>query len=280
MAQSAIQNPKSKIILGASTFCLLFLPWREAVDALLAQGFQAIELFGDAPQGHFTQLAPGDRKALRLLSSQCDLSVHAPGFELNLASANPGSRDEAVRQYREAVYLAAEIGASRLVLHEGHLSYWKLDRRTARQAAVVGLSQVLYIARQVGVTVALENTNYGKFAMYNTWQEWVALADELTDPTLRLTLDVGHATLAGWDIPALIRALSGQIAQIHVHDTGGQADDHLLPGQGVVDWPGIGQALRETGCSAPLILESGPLASAEEVKVGKKWLEEWLRLIP
>jgi sugar phosphate isomerase/epimerase len=262
--------------VGASTFCLLFEPWREACDALLGLGFTAIELFGDAPQGHFTQLNPGDRRALKELSQQCELSLHAPAYELNVASANPCTRDEAGRQYREAVYLAHDIGASRLVLHEGHMSYWKLDRQAARQAAVETLRQVLPVARQSGVTIALENTNFGKFAMYDTWEEWAALAGELAEPSLRLTLDTGHAGMAGWDMPALLRSLASQIAQIHVHDTSGKADDHLMPGEGVIDWLGLRQALRETACQATLILESGPLASAEEVARGKRWMEEWL----
>jgi len=269
-------NPTSPLRLGASTFCLLFEPWQKAVDTLLAQGFRAIELFGEAPQGHVTQLTPSDRRALRALSRTCDLSYHAPTFELNVASSNPSSRAEAVRQYREAVYLVAEVDASRLVLHEGNMSYWKLDRRAAREAALESLTEVVGLARQIGVTVVLENTNYGKFAMYDTWQEWVGLADTLGAPGIRFTLDTGHACLAGWDTPALIRALAGRIAQIHVHDSGGKADDHLLPGQGVIDWPALALALRESGCAATLILESGPLASVQELTAGKMWLEQWL----
>jgi sugar phosphate isomerase/epimerase len=268
----------SPLQLGASTFCLLGQPMRQAVQSLLDLGFGAIELFGDAPQAHYTQLNPGDRRFLRAASARCELSLHAPVFEVNLACANPCSQEEAVRQYREAVYLAAEIGASRLVVHEGHMSYWKLDRRAALQAARQGLVDVLSLARQMGVTLALENTNFGKFAMYETWREWADIAASLApaaDAGLRLTLDVGHATLAGWDLPALLRELAPRIAQLHVHDTSGTADDHLAPGEGVVDWPGLRQALADSGCNAPLILEHGPVDSANELRTARTWLAQW-----
>ena len=273
-------NPTSPLPLGASTFCLLFEPWQKAVDTLLAQGFRAIELFGEAPQGHVTQLTPSDRRALRALSRTCDLSYHAPTFELNVASSNPSSRAEAVRQYREAVYLVAEVDASRLVLHEGNMSYWKLDRRAAREAALESLTEVVGLARQIGVTVVLENTNYGKFAMYDTWQEWLVMADKLgggDDASVALVLDVGHARLAGWDLEELTRSIGGRLAQIHVHDNMGSADDHLMPGLGVVDWAGLRRGLAESGSKAALILESGPFRSAEDAAAGKQWLEDWAR---
>ena len=268
---STFQSP----VLGASTLCLLFLPWREAIKEILAQGFAAVELFCDAPQAHFTQLSAEDRRALKSFSSQCELSLHAPTFELNVASANPDARAEAVRQYCQAVRLAAAVGARRVVVHEGHMSYWKLDRRAARQAAVDGLSQVVALAKQEGVTIALENTNYGKFAMYETWQEWISIATDLHDPALRLTLDTGHRQIAGCDIAAVIRALGAQIAQIHISDNKGTADDHLLPGSGVVNWQAITRAVGETGCRATWILESGPFSSVEELRVGKERMEQY-----
>ncbi len=265
--------------IGASTFCLLDRPVRRAVDALLELGFEAIELFGDSPQAHYTQLDPGDRRFLRNASAHCELSLHAPVFEVNVASANPCSQAEAARQYREAVYLAEEIGAARVVVHEGHMSYWKLDRKAALAAARQGLSEVLSLAHQVGVTVAVENTNFGKLAMYQTWQEWANLAASLAPAggaAPRLTLDLGHATLAGWDLPTVIRGLGPRIVQLHVHDTSGSADDHLAPGDGVVDWPGIRGALSETGSTASLLLEHGPVDSPDQLRTAKSWLGSWL----
>jgi sugar phosphate isomerase/epimerase len=267
---------QSSIPIGASTFCLLFLPWREAVEQILAEGFSAAELFGDAPQAHFTQLDASDRRVLKSVASRCDLSLHAPTFELNIASANPGAQAEAVRQYQQAVRLGAEIGATLLVVHEGHMSYWRLDRQAAQHAAIDGLGKVVTLAKQEGVTIALENTNFGKFAMYETWQEWIGIAADLNEPTLRLTLDTGHAQIAGWDIAAVIRALAAQIAQIHISDNKGAADDHLLPGEGVVNWQAIAQAVRETGCGATWILESGPFASVADLRTGKARMEQLL----
>lgn len=264
--------------IGASTYCLLGWQWQDAVNALVGQGFAAVELFGDAPQAHFTQLDSADRRRLHAISSACELSVHAPTYELNVGSANPCNREEAIRQYREALYLAAEIGARRLVVHEGHVSYWKLDRSVARSDAMEGLRELAKLARQVGVTLGLENTNYGKFAMYNTWHEWVAMADSLAgigDRSVGLVLDVGHGHLAGWDLEELTRSIGAKLIQIHLHDNLGSADDHLMPGKGVLNWAALRRGLAESGSKATLILESGPFISAEETAAGRTWLETW-----
>lgn len=264
-----------KLILGASTYCLLFQPWQEAVAALLATGFRTIELFADAPQAHVSLLSPEDRQALRILAGRYALSLHAPTFDLNIASVNPGSRREAVRQYEEVLGLAQEIGATQVVVHEGYNSYWKLDRTAAWGWSVEGLQLVWEIAKKRGVSVALENTNVGKFAMYNAWQEWMDLANQIS-PEMPLVLDIGHALLAHWDIPTVIRALGRRIVQVHIHDNGGEIDDHLLPGEGIADWPEIGKALQEAGGSVTLILEGGPLASAAELGKAWGWLRRWV----
>lgn len=264
-----------KPILGASTYCLLFQPWQEAVAALLATGFQAIELFADAPQAHVSRLSSEDRQALRILAGRCALSLHAPTYDLNIASVNPGSRKEAVRQYEEVLGLAQEIGATWVVVHEGHNSYWKLDRAAAWGWSVEGLQLVWESAKKRGVSVALENTNAGKFAIYDAWQEWMGLANQIS-PEMPLVLDIGHALLARWDIPAVIRALGRRIVQVHIHDNDGETDDHLLPGEGIADWPEIKQALQEVGGAVTLILEGGPLASAAELSKAWGWLQQWV----
>ena len=69
----------NKTVFGASTFCLLFEPWRQAAEAIL-DGIRRLELFGDAPQAHYTQLNPGDRRALKALSSRCELVATCAGL--------------------------------------------------------------------------------------------------------------------------------------------------------------------------------------------------------
>ena len=55
--------------------------------------------------------------------------------------------------------------------------------------------------------------------------------------TVGVCLDVGHMNLPG--MPPLREAfevLGSRIAELHLHDNGGQRDEHCWPGEGTLDW--------------------------------------------
>ena len=150
------------------------------------------------------------------------------------------------------------------------MSYWKLDRAAARQAAVTGLREVVAIARQVGVTVGLENTNFGKFAHVRHLagmgghrrrpgrsRRPGASAGPGHRPCPTGRVGHGRSSFVPWR-PASRRCTSTTRAA--------PATTTWTPAADPIDWAAIGRALAESGCTATLILESGPFESAEELR--------------
>ena len=53
-------------------------------------------------------------------------------------------------------------------------------------------------------------------------------------------LDIGHTTLVGFEPEDCIRELGGEyLYSLHVHDNNYTMDDHLLPGQGMINWDNV-----------------------------------------
>lgn len=70
------------------------------------------------------------------------------------------------------------------------------------------------------------------------------------------TLDLRHAQLLSGDPVQFFHALGPErIRAAHVHDNDGTADDHLPPGQGMIDWRAFLFAYLRHGCGFPLFLE-------------------------
>ena len=66
--------------------------------------------------------------------------------------------------------------------------------------------------------------------------------------------------------------LGDRIVSMHVHDNHGTKDEHLWPGDGTIDWPGVREALARLKTPPAAVLEIGhslgdaPGAIAERVE--------------
>jgi sugar phosphate isomerase/epimerase len=66
-----------------------------------------------------------------------------------------------------------------------------------------------------------------------------------------MCVDSGHTHEAEsfWVPPPeeMIRILGKDVTILHLHDNNGHYDDHLLPGQGNINWPAVFESLEDIG---------------------------------
>jgi sugar phosphate isomerase/epimerase len=77
---------------------------------------------------------------------------------------------------------------------------------------------------------------------------------ETEEEHIAACFDTGHAAITG-NLPLVLRELSGHITIVHAHDNHGGGDDHLLPGEGGIDWPKLIHELLTSGFQGPFIIE-------------------------
>jgi sugar phosphate isomerase/epimerase len=117
------------------------------------------------------------------------------------------------------------------------------------------LRQIIDKATKSNITICLENLSEDCKDLDKVFK---AL------PQLYLTLDVGHAQLLRPKTTALglIAAYADRIRHLHLHDNigGNSVDDdlHLPPGEGIVDFKGIFEALKGIGYTGTATLELKP----------------------
>lgn len=180
-------------------------------------------------------------------------SVHAPVWELNLASARFGIISEySFEIYKQCLEWSAFIGAKHVVIHPSLYSTPLFLRRESQQVAKENLKRLGETAQKLGIDMAVENIGLGSLALFNQ-EEFVRLFEEI--PTIKALVDVGHAHINGWDTPSLIRELGTRLCAVHLHDNDGNDDMHLPVGHGNIDWTPIWEALRAAHHPYRAILE-------------------------
>ena len=142
---------------------------------------------------------------------------------------------------REEIDFACSIGAGTLVVHPICLGLVRhgdeIDVDEVRRAAA-------YAAR-LGVRLALENVANSIWALDRVLDK---VGNDPERTNLGICIDIGHAFLSNDADPEPIRGYLNryreQVLHPHLHDNRGETDAHLIPGEEIIDWPGVLRSLR------------------------------------
>jgi sugar phosphate isomerase/epimerase len=243
------------LTIGACTYSWLWdAPLTEAVRRIAAMGFRYFELMSHFPHCWPRGWSTSDRRAFRQLVESLGLrisSVNPTFLDINIASPNPGIRDEAVRQLRETIQLAHEIGAGIVVAPAGrkHMllapdqSYlWGLVREA--------LEDLLVDCERLGVTFGLENA----YNVIPSAPLLVQMCRELSHPKLRLVYDVANATMVESPLDGL-EMVAPFLGLLHFSDTDEKVWGHGRIGTGAVDFAAVTEKVRMLGYDGPTIME-------------------------
>jgi deoxyribonuclease-4 len=244
------------LALGASTFSHLYsASLDEALAEITSLGFRWLELLTMPPH-----IWPGEHDrpawgALRRKISGYGLEVAAVGpmyFDLNLASTNPAVREVSTREITANIQLAAELGATRVLVIAGRRNplfpapldlTWELGRES--------LCTCLRAAAEHGVSLCLEPIPY---SFISTGAEARRMIDDIGSSWLGGLIDTAnsHAT-EGVESAAL--ALGEKLRHVQLSDTVKGQLRHDELGRGEIDFPAAIAALRATGYDGPFVFE-------------------------
>lgn len=239
---------------------------------LAADAALGAEIF---PEWQLTRYEETLQQALPWLQGRV-ITFHGPYWDIDPCFA-PQEPEFALflKYWRKTLDYAARLQARYVVYHlyNHHFAPW--ERQEKRRAAMRALDCVRTLAAEYGVLLAIENTETDPTGACNllTQQEYVELVT--TTPDCAAMIDVGHASCAGWDLTALVGALSDRIVGYHLHNNNGREDSHHRIGQGVLDMEQFARTARERTPDAVFTLEYNPRLeiAAEEVRADIAWLK-------
>ena len=224
------------------------------LDAMVSGGAQSIELF--AARHHFDYADRAEVKEIAkwFRSNQCRATLHQPIFDgrarggsdwskyvsptINLIDVEKTRRIDAMDEVKRALEAAEQIDVDSMVLHLGNANdTW--NERTL-DLSMTAVEHIKAFAHPLGVKTLVE-TLPNEVTTPEHLMEMLRIAHL---DTVGVCLDVGHMNLPG--MPGVARAfelLGSRIKQIHLHDNGGEKDEHCWPGEGTVDWKAVREGI-------------------------------------
>jgi len=245
---------------------------RDHLVEIGAFGFDRVELF--ATRTHFDYHNPAAVADLQqwLAAAGLDLhSVHAPvgesfaggrwGPPLTLASSDAATRAKALTEAELALQIARRLPFKVLVAHIGlPRSQQPTATDNSRDGARRSIDELVKLAEPLGVQIAIEVIP-NELSRAGSLVHFVE--NVLEDSGIGICLDFGHAHMDG-DLVEAIEIVSEHLVTTHVHDNRGRTDDHLVPFDGTIDWPGALTAIQKVGYDGTFLLEIAAHGSAKD----------------
>lgn len=235
-----------------------------AIRLLHECGWECFELCTE----HLAQIQSDpqpEREIEAVVQALQDLRATMPQAHAHLR-ANIAHPEQARRELDMALILqqlpvCAQLGVRHVVLHPGvgtgHTTAEEL--RAIRELNLANLSRLADRAGELGLVLAIENgtdhARTGRRRLGARMEELLDLIATLGSPAVAVAFDSSHANVQKLDCGACIRQLGRHLVCTHLSDNNGLGDQHLTPGNGTVDWPGVVAALREIGYQGTLNLE-------------------------
>jgi sugar phosphate isomerase/epimerase len=162
--------------------------------------------------------------------------------EPTLLTSDSQARQRRVEFLRLAIDVAYALQSDCVSLWSG-ISRDEISNEDAMQRLANGLAPVIEYATAWGVTLGFE-PEPGMFI--DKMQRYEQLQSRIDSDCFRLTLDLGHLHCLGeTPIDRQIRHWRDQIVNVHIEDMRAGVHDHLMFGEGEIDFVPILRALRE-----------------------------------
>jgi len=244
--------------LGTAQYTFLWdYSLKDSLKQIQELGFRYIELMTTPPHFWPPSLTKEQRKDLRKWMDRFDLELVAinPTFlDINMASPNPGIREESVKQIKQQISLAHDLGATIIVVIIGkrHPLLAPPVEIVWKNFAKEGVIRCVEHAEKKKVIFGLEN---GPSLFIDRTELMLFVLNEVKSPWLKFVFDIANASMVEPIIPGLER-IKDHLIHVHLSDTDGKKWTHSPIGMGTIDFSSIAKKLKEIHFSGVSILET------------------------
>ena len=226
------------------------IPFETMLPLLKSAGFDIISV--GARREHSGYHTVKGRRRIRRLTREHRISIdsiHAPlWLEGDISSPKEAIRIEGVETIRNAIHACSDLEVGILILHLNKMFEGKeLSKRV--ESAMKSMKSISDYAREKSVSLAIENLPEDP-------------SDTILEESLRrfpgshigVCYDSSHANLTKAPFRILER-YGDRVIAVHISDNGGEADDHVLPFEGNIDWAKFSETFRALNYQGTLLLE-------------------------
>jgi len=256
--------------LAFSTNAYLNYSFDDTVTRLATIGYEGVEVMADVPHAWPAYMLPEQKAALRhslernhlAISNVNAFMMHAVDdprqkyWHPSWIEPDPHYRALRARHTTKAISLAKDLGAKCITTEPGGPIAPGESWKAGLDLFVETLKPVLEHAEREEVQLLVEPE---PGLLIETAEQALEFMGRFDSPWLGLNFDIGHSYCVGEDPARVVPLLARYIRHVHLEDiASSRVHQHLLPGEGAIDFVPVVGALRSGGYDGWITVELYP----------------------
>jgi len=215
----------------------------EALPVIKNAGFEIVEIWaGTEKYGAFTHFdwhKDNEIRAVELCLKGLDIKVdalHSPFSEtIDISSPDEKTRHFAVEEIERSMYCMKRLGGRNLVVHPAATDQsLKEDILTRFSQARKSLEELYIRAEDLNIRIAVETQLPHIFG--GETETLRRLINGFSHDVCGFCYDSSHANLYRRGAVETFKEIAERVFSLHISDNKGSTDDHLIPGDGTINW--------------------------------------------
>jgi sugar phosphate isomerase/epimerase len=269
--------------LAFSSNAYLRYPIQETIERIAAIGYRGIELLADVPHAWPAGLLAEQKQAIRRALDDNGLEIsNINAFMMNAVAdprqpywhpswIDPDPHYRAIRREhtKRSLKLAHDLAAPHITTEPGGPLFPGQTWVSAANLFYEELMPCIELAERLEVPLLIEPE---PGLLIERFAQYLLFVERIDSPMVGLNFDVGHAFCVGEDPQNWIATMSKQTRHYHLEDIAAtRVHQHLVPGQGAIDYAATLAAIAATGYAGWLTVElypyvDGPDRAARDAK--------------
>lgn len=234
-------------------------PIQRAFKVAAECGYDGIEIGGFRPHAYPQDLKDGGAAEIRKLSQEYGLPIvsYAPennGSPYSLVFQDKGMNSESIEYFKLALDMSVEIGSSYCMLACNHPGYGR-DKQQVKELFIQNLALLSEYACSIGQTIILEPVTPFEGTIITTSDDVAWALKEVNSPALKAMLDLACPITVGEPVSEYFEKLGKDLRHIHFIDASSTSENHLIPGDGEIDFDRLVPYLKKAGYDGYISLE-------------------------
>lgn len=273
--------------LAYSSNAYMRWPIDRAIERISAIGYRGIELMADVPHAWPATTTDDQVEAIRRMIADRGMTIsNINAFMMRAIQdfwhpswiePDPEYRAKRVRHTKDALRMAAKLGATCITTEPGGPLPEGLSRDGALDIFAAGLKDALHVAELVGVQLLVEPEP--GLLIENTAQ-FEQLAERIDSPAFGLNFDIGHFFCVGEPLAETIQRLQRFTRHYHIEDIpASRVHQHMIPGHGAINFTEVLGAISRTKYAGWITVELYPYLDDPDA-AGREAMSYLQRVMP
>ncbi|MFW5861078.1 MAG: sugar phosphate isomerase/epimerase family protein [Spirochaetota bacterium] len=246
--------------LSLSTFVYFRYPLVEAIKRMAAFGYDGVEIWGGRPHAYCDDMDDAHVKETRKVLDDTGIAISNFIPAQFRYPSNPAAPDEKIRggsvdYLKKSIDAAAALGSPYVSLCPGFSMYGQTVEE-GWDAMIRSFNQLLAHTRGMDLILILEPANRMESDLVVTVDDGLKAVRDV-DGEMGLLVDIGHMFVNKEPLADAITKVQPYPHHFHIDDNNGNADEHMVPGDGKIQYDVFLDELKRSGYEGFLAVEIG-----------------------